>query len=135
MTLLSPRSRLGNATYTMAVTVDWHSVRLHLTGDIDLAAASELTRTLESIDRMPAMRLHVDMARVTFMDSSGVRPLVDAARRRRDYDWPALLIDGISRPAKRLLTLAGLGEGPHLDVAGWDRLVAGDDSGGARALE
>ena len=90
-----------------------------------MAAAPVLTRTLEGIDLMPPMTLHVAMADVTFLDTSGVRPLVEASRRRRDHDWPPLLIVGISRPAKRLLTLSGLGEGPHLDVAGWDQLVAG----------
>jgi anti-anti-sigma factor len=112
------------AGYTITVTLGWRAARLRLSGDIDLAAASELARTLDSIEGMPAMTLHVDMADVTFLDSSGVRPLVEAGARRREDDGPPLLIDGISRPAQRLLVTAGLGEGPLLDLDGWKRLIA-----------
>ena len=78
-----------------------------------MAAAPVLTRTLEGIDLMPPMTmlLHVAMADVTFLDTSGVRPLVEASRRRRRPRWPPLLIVGISRPAKRLLTLSGSAKG------------------------
>jgi anti-anti-sigma factor len=87
MTLISPRRQPDDGAARMTVTVGWQSVQLALTGDIDLAAASGLKRTLERIDRMPDMTLHVDMATVTFLDSTGVRPLVDAARHRRDHHY------------------------------------------------
>ena len=82
MTLISPRPRPGKPPLDGGDRCR-HSVHLRLTGDIDLVAASGFTRTLEAIDRMPAMILHVDMGDVTFFDSSGMRPLVEAARRRR----------------------------------------------------
>lgn len=125
MTMLIPsQDGASDAFYRLTVTLRWRAVHLRLAGELDVAAAPGLTGTLEDLDRMPPMTLHVDLAQVTFLDTIGVRPLVDAARRRRDHDRPPLLIDGISRPAKRLLKLAGLGEGPHLDIDGWDRQVA-----------
>jgi anti-sigma B factor antagonist len=132
MTLISPRPQPESAAYTIAVTVDWQSIRLDLAGDIDLAAARELTQTLERIDRMPAMALQVDMARVSFLDSTGVRPLVEAARRRRDHEQPQLLINSASLAVLRLLRAAGLGSGPALDVDGWDAFThdsANDSTG------
>src|ERR1700712_1824771 len=111
MTLpIPPPGDVSNAFFTATVTSRRQAVELRLRGEIDVAAAPELTRTLEGLDGMSAMPLHVAMADVTFLDTAGVWPLVEAARRRRDYDWPPLLIGSISRPAKRLLTVSGLGE-------------------------
>ena len=74
---------------------------------------------LDGLDRMPGMTLHVDLSDVSFLDTSGVLPVVDAARRRRDYDWPPLLIANPSRAARRLLAAAGLGPGPVMDIDSW----------------
>jgi hypothetical protein len=60
MTLISPRRQPDDGAARMTVTVGWQSVQLQLNGDIDMSA-------------------------VTFLDSTGVRPLVDAGRRR-DHD-------------------------------------------------
>ena len=106
------------------VTLRGQFARLRLSGELDIDTAAEFTRTLEGLDLMSNVRLHVDMTEVAFIDTSGVRPLVDAARRRRDQGRAPLLIDGISRPAQRLLTVAGLGAGQQLDIDGWDRLAA-----------
>jgi anti-anti-sigma factor len=124
MTLLIPSpGAASNAFFTATVTLRWQAIHLHLGGELDMATAPDLTLTLEDLDRMPTMTLHIDMANVTFLDTAGVVPLVEAARRRRDHDWPPLLIEAISRPAKRLLTMVGLGNGPQLDVDGWDHSV------------
>jgi anti-anti-sigma factor len=123
MTLLDPRQLPpSGAGYTVKVTINWQSVQLDLGGDVDVLAAAGLTMTLDSIDRMPAMTVHVNMADVTFLDATGVRPLVEAARRRRDFDWPPLLIASPSRPVVRLLRATGLGPGPQLDIDRWDKL-------------
>jgi anti-sigma B factor antagonist len=74
MTGLSPRS-----TRT-AYQVDGH-VCLQLTGEIDMQAEGELTSYFqEVITRYPEMDVVVDLAGVSFLDSSGIRCLVDAQR-------------------------------------------------------
>ncbi len=126
MTLLIPSpGGASDAFFTAMVTLRWRAIYLYLSGELDMAIAPELTLTLDDLDRMPAMTLHIDMAHMSFLDTTGVGPLVEAARRRRDHDWPPLLIEGTSRPAKRLLTLAGLGSGPQSDFVEWDRLLKG----------
>lgn len=54
-----------------------------LTGEIDLARSPELRlRLREEVDAGPK-RLVVDLARVTYMDSSGVATLVEALQRSK----------------------------------------------------
>ncbi len=122
MTPVSPRPQQSDAAYT--ITVGLHTAQLQLNGDIDLTAVAQLTRVLHALEQMPAMMLQVDMSDVTFLDSSGVRPLVEAARRRRGCHEPPLLISQPSRPAQRLLEATCLGVGPRLNLVGWDQLAA-----------
>jgi anti-anti-sigma factor len=111
--------------YTITVSHGTQFARLELSGEIDAAAEPELTRALEGLDDIRDMPVQVDLSGVTFLDSSGVNPLAEAARRRRDLEQPPLLIAGISRQARRLLTVSGLGTGPQLDILSWDSLLDG----------
>ena len=122
MTVPTPRQLPSPAAYAISVTIGWHTVQLRLHGDIDLVAAQELSTTLARLDRMPPATLDVDMSDVTFLDSSGVRPLVDTARHRRATSAPPLSIVSPSTAARRLLHAAGLGIGPQLNIDAWDRL-------------
>lgn len=106
------------------MTLRRQSALLRVSGEVDLDTAPAFTRVMEGLDLTPVVSLHFDLTDVTFIDTSGVRPLVGAARRRRDHGRPPLLIDGFSRSAQRLLTLVRLGTGPQLDSDGWDRLGA-----------
>jgi anti-anti-sigma factor len=92
-----------------------------LAGEIDTQAAAALTRLLNSLETLP-VKVHFDLRQVTFLDSTGIEPLVVATRLRRQRGLPPLMIDACSGPAKRLLAAAGLGAGPLLDVSGWDHL-------------
>jgi anti-anti-sigma factor len=95
---------------------------LRLGGEIDLVAAPELRRLLAKLDPFP-ITIHVNLADVTFLDLSGVQPLVEATLRRRQRRLPPVLIGECSRAARRLLDVVQLGGNPHLSVAAWDRLA------------
>jgi anti-anti-sigma factor len=110
--------------YTIKLTLSGQFAQLRLSGELDAAAAPELTRTLEGLDRIPVTTVHVDMTGVRFLDSSGIRPLVEAERRRRDLGQPPFLIGGISRRARRLFVVSGLGRGHRLDIDGWDAVLS-----------
>ena len=108
-------------THRLELTFSHQFTSVRLVGDIDLLAAHDVARLLESLDPL-TVPIHVDLESVTFIDSSGLQPLIDATRRRRDQEMPPLLIGTCSRPARRLLNCTNLHGDPLLDVAAWDRL-------------
>lgn len=90
---------------------------LALNGELDLATApiaeGELRRAEASGDLIV-----IDLRGVTFMDSTGIRMLVNADRRARDRGTGLVVVQGPPQ-VRRLLVLSGLSQ--HLDV------VDGDD--------
>ncbi len=105
--------------HSVTLTLDGTIGRIELAGEIDLVAVPDLLRTLSSVDGLP-ITLHIELINVTFLDLSGVEPLVEAARRRTVQELPPLLIGGCSTPVRRLLDAAGLDGNPFLDLAAWD---------------
>ena len=50
-----------------------------------MSSAPILTRELEAAERRRPDRIVLDLAELTFMDVSGLRTILDAARRARSY--------------------------------------------------
>jgi anti-anti-sigma factor len=96
---------------------------VRLAGDIDMVAAVDLTRLLESLDRLTTVEIHVDLAAVRFLDSSGLQPLIEATRRRRTWHLPPVLIGDCSTAVLRLLRILGVAANRVLDVDAWDQLA------------
>lgn len=67
---------------------------LRLEGELDLAGAPRLTAAVDSWPESPAAGrpLVLDLSGVSFMDSTGVRTLVDAARTAREGDLAMALL-------------------------------------------
>jgi hypothetical protein len=80
---------------------------------------------MDSLDVL-ALPVIIELADVTFLDTSGVRPLIVAARRREREGLPPVLIGQASTPARLLLDVTHLDGKPHLDVAAWDGLLSSD---------
>jgi anti-sigma B factor antagonist len=81
---------------------------LQLSGEIDAHSASELARHL---DPLPATAgdVVVDLSGVGFVDSSGLRVLIEA-HQRAHADSRRLVLSGTTRPVLRLLQITGLME-------------------------
>jgi anti-anti-sigma factor len=80
-------------------------------GEIDLANASELAEMLEPL-RQSGSPVTVDLADVTFIDSSGLHALLEFAARSVNGNGP-LTIANPSRTALRVMEIVGM-----TDVAG-----------------
>lgn len=81
---------------------------LTLCGELDSLAAMHLTECLERVDRRAA-GLVLDMTGVSFIDSSGLRTLIQA--RQMFPDDPAALTLRAPQPSTtRLLELTGLAD-------------------------
>jgi anti-anti-sigma factor len=88
----------------MLTIQDAHDGVVRLEGEIDAATAPALQRRLEA---HPLVHV-LDMERVTFLDSSGLKVLA-IANRARNPDGP-LMLRAPSPSVRRLLDIAGLAD-------------------------
>jgi anti-sigma B factor antagonist len=101
--------------------------QLVLSGEIDAHAADALRDTLFAA--APTGDLRVDFSKVTFIDSSGLRVVLEV-HQTLDRDGRRLVLVDPSRPVARLVELAGLVSHLHveppLDAIRTDQLADAD---------
>ncbi len=76
-------------------------------GDIDIETAPLLAQEFDRLIDAGAILVVLDAGDVTFVDSSGIRVIVDAGNRLREQDG-RLLIENVSAAMERILEVAGL---------------------------
>jgi anti-anti-sigma factor len=91
---------------------------LELDGEIDANAVGELTRALSSAVRRERGDVHVDMGRISFIDLSGLRALVDTATTLDE--GRSLVLDPVPEHVAQLISLIGWDRAPGLRVQGGD---------------
>jgi anti-sigma B factor antagonist len=99
-------SELGAQLEISPIPTGWK-----LSGEIDAHTAPLLASALADL---PAGDTTVDVAGVSFMDSSGLRVLIDAATRARDGGGD-LIIANPTPGISRLVEISGLGGQLRLD--------------------
>lgn len=77
-------------------------------GDLDFISAPDFARYLDGVAAAGARRLVLDMRDVTFMDSSGLRILLNAARELRERGG-ALRLAAPDEQVLRLIELTRVG--------------------------
>jgi anti-sigma B factor antagonist len=103
MTGVSPRA--AHTTYQ----VDGH-VCLRLTGEIDMQVESTVASWFrETVTRHPGKDLIVDLAGVSFLDSSGIRQLMDAHRELTDQG-AKMIVTGARGVVLTVLKVTGVYE-------------------------
>jgi anti-anti-sigma factor len=81
-----------------------------IAGDVDIATAASLSEAvIAALDRAPGCGVVLDFTNVGFMDSSGLRSVLDISRRV-DAGTSRLVLMNPNRPVRKLLSLAGLDE-------------------------
>jgi len=80
---------------------------LAVAGEIDCVTAPQLQDAVMFALQRGAGSIHLDLAKVTFMDTAGVHVLVAAVRRSRLMGGH-LGLTSSSRPVRRLLSLTGV---------------------------
>ncbi len=99
-------SELGAQLSILAIATGWQ-----ISGEIDAHTAPQLA---EAMQTLPDGLVTVDVAGVSFMDSSGLRVLMEAAVRAREAGGDLV----VARPTAgiaRLIEISGLGEQLRLD--------------------
>jgi anti-anti-sigma factor len=104
---LTERAAQTSPDFRWKVERDGSSIRLFLSGDLDVAVADEaavrLKQQLTGVDGAVV----VDFGQVTFMDSSGLRLLLDL--RQTTFGLGIrLYLARLSLPVQRILDVAGL---------------------------
>ena len=94
-------------------------VVIRLDGELDMANAPLLQTAIENADREDNTMLVLDLQRLQFMDSTGLRIILWARERCQESGRELALTPG-SEQVQRLLSVSGAGE--HLRV-----IAAADD--------
>jgi anti-anti-sigma factor len=83
------------------LTIQVDQGRMRALGDVDVATAPML---LIALSRLEEDARVLDLAEVSFMDSSGLRALITAHRR-----YPHLVFENPSEAVRRILDVSGVG--------------------------
>ena len=78
-----------------------------LTGELDLATAADVDRVLEQVEATDAESIVLDLSGLTFMDSTGVRLVVNAHARSR-ADANRLTLRRGQAAVQRVMELSGV---------------------------
>src|SRR5438270_8164330 len=84
------------------------SYRLSLTGELDIATVPEFERAVGAAGSNGARSITVDLSGLAFIDSTGLRALLEAARLCAGNDCEYWIDERMSPPVKRLLEIAGV---------------------------
>jgi anti-sigma B factor antagonist len=109
----------GSVTLTdaFAVEADLHAPRatLALKGELDLASAPSLERAIEALPWPQLQELVIDLAELTFIDSTGLAVLIRTSQRAVEGQLRFSVIH-VSDQARRLFTIAGVTDRLNLQI-------------------
>jgi anti-anti-sigma factor len=81
-------------TLTISSIVEHGTTTLGLEGELDLASARRMEESLAAIEGEKPARLVVDLTRLAFIDSTGLRLLIQADARAREWGGRLVLRPG-----------------------------------------
>ena len=93
----------------LTTETDGTTVRLALTGELDIAGASRVEQELERIEREPPATIVLDLRELAFMDSTGLRVIVAADSRAREQARRLVIVRGTDT-VQRIIEMTRLDE-------------------------
>jgi anti-sigma B factor antagonist len=100
-------TELDDHALTMQVVHDGVVTRIVPVGEIDMASANTFETVAGQVLLAHPERIELDLAGVEFIDSSGLRSIVQL-RGRAQLDSIEVCVTGLSPAAERVLELTGL---------------------------
>jgi anti-sigma B factor antagonist len=73
---------------------DGETVRVVLEGELDLAGAQQMEERMVALDERRPKRVVIDLGGLAFLDSTGLRLLLQADTRAREHGYELLLRPG-----------------------------------------
>jgi len=98
---------LATVPFTISVVDDHGEITVVLGGDVDIATVGEVRRALAEAIEAAHRRVVVDLHRVEYLDSSGIKALVRANIRAR-VTGKELRVRGADGAVRRILELTGI---------------------------
>jgi len=93
----------------LTTEIDGTTVRLALTGELDIAGAARVEQELERIEREPPATIVLDLRELAFMDSTGLRVIVAADSRAREQERRLVIVRGTDT-VQRIIEMTRLHE-------------------------
>jgi len=95
--------------FELSTEMNETTVRLVLTGELDIASAGRLERELEQVEQTVPAVLVLDLRELRFMDSTGLRIVLSADARAREQSRRLVVVQG-PEPVQRLFHMTRLDE-------------------------
>jgi len=104
---VADRKAIGVQPFRLVTHLEDERVRLELEGELDLDTVEQVAREVRGLRAGGARAIVLDLRRLSFIDSSGLRLLLtlDAEARADGFSFAILEGDG---PVRRLLELTNL---------------------------
>jgi anti-sigma B factor antagonist len=99
--------------FEISESLEPDGVRLKIAGELDVAVVGRLQDRLDSLARA-GETVVLDLAGLTFIDSSGLNVLVTALKAAKRDGWQLRIEQNMSPPVQRVVTMMGL------DAVFWD---------------
>jgi anti-sigma B factor antagonist len=107
------------AKFQITQRLDGRRATLALTGELDMGTTGQLSSRVSEQLAGGATDLTVDLTELTFMDSSGLRALIDLHDRSRTESWSLKLIAPEDEGAVLVIRATGADKAlPFTDAAG-----------------
>ncbi|HRW39500.1 MAG: STAS domain-containing protein [Acidimicrobiales bacterium] len=104
------------STFSIEASCDAVALRLACVGELDAAATCLLADAVRAHEAAGSGRVVLDLARTTFIDSSGIATIVKLSRSLREHDVHLELVRA-GRTVRRAFELCGLLHLLELDPA------------------
>lgn len=83
-------------------------VQFALLGELDIASADDLTEALTPLAEQ-RRAVFLDLSKLNFIDSSGLRAVIFAVARARREGWELEVGSQLTEPVRRVIELVGVG--------------------------
>jgi anti-anti-sigma factor len=100
-------SELAERVLTMQVVHDATTTRIVPIGEIDVSSSNTFDAVAEQVVLSRPERIELDLTDVDFIDSSGLRSIVQL-RKRAGFEGIDVVATGLSPAAERVLEITGL---------------------------
>lgn len=114
------QSEHGAPELSIKVFEDPDLVVIRLAGEFDLASSRDVEAILRDCERKARSTVLIDLEELRFIDSTGLRTLLEA-KRRADSDGLVLRVTGSRGPVAKVLRLTGIDDELELEARGDSR--------------
>jgi len=102
-----PPAGIGMTEFGIGIEWNGDAVHLRLRGELDIAVAPELVERVEAFRDSSARLALIDLAEVTFVDSSGLRALLSAQQAAAGAEDFEVIVVRTPRSVRRVIDLTG----------------------------